>query len=200
MINRPGRFHYHFRFAYPSSQEVRQYLEDKVDNKHKEQIDKTVLLSKRMKLNYDYLRAIAFELNTGATLKDALQDLNIINTNGGQLYNVIAKVKGDKRVYTGTLHLNLLNEKELFDFTFSAKPDKSGKEFYDLEVDSLELDYTKLEELNNGLVIKNPESRLSVIDYKTDALSDWETFDDDAQIEYIIMEPIEQKDKYAITV
>ncbi|KAG0420463.1 hypothetical protein DMUE_6340, partial [Dictyocoela muelleri] len=155
---------------------------------------------KRMKLNYDYLRAIAFELNTGATLKDALQDLNIINTNGGQLYNVIAKVKGDKRVYTGTLHLNLLNEKELFDFTFSAKPDKSSKEFYDLEVDSLELDYTKLEELNNGLVIKNPESRLSVIDYKTDALSDWETFDDDAQIEYIIMEPIEQKDKYAITV
>lgn len=200
MINRPGRFHYHFRFAYPSSQEVRQYLEDKVDGKYKEQIDKAVLLSKRMKLNYDYLRAIAFELNTGTILKDALQDLNIINTNGGQLYNVTAKVKGDKRVYTGTLHLNLLNEKELFDFTFSAKPDKSSKEFYDLEVDSLELDYTKLEELNNGLVIKNPESRLSVIDYKTDVLSDWETFDDDAQIEYIMMEPIEQKDKYAITV
>lgn len=200
MINRPGRFHYHFRFAYPSSQEVREYLEDKVDSKHKEQIDKTVLLSKRMKLNYDYLRAIAFELNTGATLKDALKDLDIINTNDGQTYNLTAKVKGDNRAYTGKLYLNLLNEKETFDVTFSAKLDKASREFYDLDIDTLELDYTKLEELNNGLIIRNPESRLSMIDYKKDFSSDWETLTDNAQIEYITMEPIEQKDDYAITV
>lgn len=200
MINRPGRFHYHFRFAYPNSQEVREYLEDKVDSKHKEQIDKAVLLSKRMKLNYDYLRAIAFELNTGATLKDALQDLNIINTNDGQSYTLTAKVKGDNRVYTDRLYLNLLNEKEVFDVTFSAKPDKASKEFYDLEVDSLELDYTKLEELNNGLIIRNPQSRLSEVEFKGDFLSDWEVLNHDAQIEYIIMEPLVQKDDYAIRV
>ena len=200
MINRPGRFHYHFRFSYPTPQEVREYLEDKVDNKYEEQIDKAVLLSKRMKLNYDYLRAIAFELNTGTALKDALQDLNIINTDDGQSYTLTAKVKGDNRVYTDKVYLNLLDEKEVFDATFSAKPDKVGKEFYDLEVDSLELDYTKLEELNNGLIIRNPEHRLSEVQVKKDLISDWETINNDVKIEYIIMEPAVQKDEYAIKV
>lgn len=200
MVNRPGRFHYHFRFSYPSPQEVREYLEDKVDSKYKEQIDKAVLLSKRMKLNYDYLRAIAFELNTGTALKNALQDLNIINTDEGQSYTLTAKAKGDDKVYTDKVYLNLLDEKEVFDATFSAKPDKVGKEFYDLEVDSLELDYTKLEELNNGLIIRNPEHRLSEVQVKKDLISDWETINNDVKIEYIIMEPAVQKDEYAIKV
>ena len=200
MVNRPGRFHYHFRFSYPSPQEVREYLEDKVDSKYKEQIDKAVLLSKRMKLNYDYLRAIAFELNTGTALKNALQDLNIINTDEGQSYTLTAKAKGDDKVYTDKVYLNLLDEKEVFNATFSAKPDKIGKEFYDLEVNSLELDYTKLEELNNGLIIRNPEHRLSEIQLKKDLISDWETINNDVKIEYIIMEPIAEQDEYAIKV
>lgn len=28
MVNRPGRFHYHFRFGYPTGEEIRQYLTD----------------------------------------------------------------------------------------------------------------------------------------------------------------------------
>ena len=94
----------------------------------------------------------------------------------------------------------MLDEKEVFDATFSAKPDKIGKEFYDLEVDSLELDYTKLEELNNGLIIRNPEHRLSEIQLKKDLISDWETINNDVKIEYIIMEPIAEQDEYAIKV
>ena len=28
LVNRPGRFHYHFRFDYPSSEDIREYLTD----------------------------------------------------------------------------------------------------------------------------------------------------------------------------
>ena len=30
IVNRPGRFHYHFRFEYPSADEIRTYLYDKL--------------------------------------------------------------------------------------------------------------------------------------------------------------------------
>lgn len=202
MINRPGRFHYHFRFAYPSSQEVRQYLEDKVDNKHKEQIDKTVLLSKRMKLNYDYLRAIAFELNTGATLKEALKDLNIMNLESEyQHYKVTVKVKDDKELYIHeSAYLNLLNEKEIRDETFSARLDRKEKGFKDLDVEHLEYDFSKMEEIDGVLTIKNPKSRYAQISIKKDSFSDWETLNSSVEIEYITIEQRDIKDKYAITV
>lgn len=78
IVNRPGRFHYHFRFGYPSVTEVEVYLKDKVDKKYWGEIPNVVNLAAKTNLNYDCLRAIAFELQTGASLKDALQDLNII--------------------------------------------------------------------------------------------------------------------------
>ena len=54
MVNRPGRFHYHFRFGYPTGEEIRQYL------------------------------TIAFELRSGESFEAAIQDLNIINTHDEQ--------------------------------------------------------------------------------------------------------------------
>ena len=30
LVNRPGRFHYHFRFGYPTAEDIREYLSDKV--------------------------------------------------------------------------------------------------------------------------------------------------------------------------
>ncbi len=79
LINRPGRFHYHFRFEYPNDDEIRAYLEDKIDQAYWGQIDKVIAFSKRVDLNYDCLRSIAYELNTGLAFFDAIQDLNIIN-------------------------------------------------------------------------------------------------------------------------
>lgn len=80
LINRPGRFHYHFRFEYPSAQEIRQYLEDKLYEDYYGEIDNVVAFSGKVSLNYDCLRSIAFELNHGLTFSDAIKDLNIINT------------------------------------------------------------------------------------------------------------------------
>lgn len=77
MLNRPGRFHYHFKFNYPTSAEVREYLEDNVEEKYKKEINNVVKFAHRTDCNYDCLRAIAFELNTGLSFNEAIQDLNI---------------------------------------------------------------------------------------------------------------------------
>lgn len=65
MVNRPGRFHYHLRFEYPGAMEVREYLEDKLPRQYHNEIKEVVVFSRKVKLNYDRLRAIAFELSTG---------------------------------------------------------------------------------------------------------------------------------------
>ena len=79
LINRPGRFHYHFRFNYPTSEEITEYLQDNIDKQYWGEIENVVSFAGRVKLTYDCLRAIAFEINCGESFKSAIQDLNIIN-------------------------------------------------------------------------------------------------------------------------
>ena len=78
LINRPGRFHYHFRFLYPTADEIRDYMEDKLDKQYYHEIENVIAFSVRMNLNYDCLRSIAFELNNGLKFQEAINDLNII--------------------------------------------------------------------------------------------------------------------------
>lgn len=78
LINRPGRFHYHFRFEYPSDSEIQEYLCDKLDRNYWSQIDAVIAFSRKVDLNYDCLRSIAFELNTGNDFADAIKDLNMM--------------------------------------------------------------------------------------------------------------------------
>lgn len=80
LLNRPGRFHFHFRFEYPNADEVKIYLKDKLDKKYYSEINKVVSFSRKIKLNYDCLSAIALELNEGEIFEDAIKDLNILNT------------------------------------------------------------------------------------------------------------------------
>lgn len=80
LVNRPGRFHYHFRFEYPTSEEITVYLQDKLTPEYYGEINSVVSFALRVPLNYDCLRAIAFELNTGLPFKVAIKDLNILNT------------------------------------------------------------------------------------------------------------------------
>lgn len=81
LVNRPGRFHYHFRFDYPNADEVRAYLKDKLDEQYYDQIEAVVNFSGKINLNYDCLRAISFELNLGTPFAEAIKDMNIINMN-----------------------------------------------------------------------------------------------------------------------
>lgn len=79
IVNRPGRFHYHFRFEYPSADEIRTYLYDKLGKEYYHEIEPIVSFSRKVDLNYDCLRAIAFEVNSGESFCSAIKDLNIIN-------------------------------------------------------------------------------------------------------------------------
>ena len=81
MINRPGRFHYHFTIGAPTQDEVREYLTDNVSSEYASSIDDLVNLAGTIDMPYDYLRAIAFELNQGYPLKEVMSDLNITRAN-----------------------------------------------------------------------------------------------------------------------
>ena len=78
LINPPATFHYHFRFLYPTADEIRDYMEDKLDKQYYDEIENVIAFSVRMNLNYDCLRSIAFELNNGLKFQEAINDLNII--------------------------------------------------------------------------------------------------------------------------
>lgn len=79
LVNRPGRFHYHFRFEYPTPEEIRKYMEDHLLESQYKEIDKIISFSEKVYLNYDCLRAIAFELQNEETFEEAIKDLNILH-------------------------------------------------------------------------------------------------------------------------
>ena len=77
MLNRPGRFHYHFTLGAPCSDEVREYMKNELKPEYHEVINDVVNLATFGDMPYDYLRAIAFDLNQGYSLKEVMADLNI---------------------------------------------------------------------------------------------------------------------------
>ena len=92
LINRPGRFLYNIRFEYPSVAEIREYLLDKLGEAYLPEIEKVIQFSKKVSLNYDCLRAIAFELESGEPFEEAIKDMNITNTEA-QYYDIFLKYK-----------------------------------------------------------------------------------------------------------
>lgn len=129
LINRPGRFHYHFRFNYPSSEEIKEYLKDKLREEYYSEIDKVIVFSHKINLNYDCLRAIAFELNTGEKFETAIQDLNIINLNH-ETYNINLCFKNGITMNATDIKLDLFNNDEK---QYIALYDKDYQNLVDVE-------------------------------------------------------------------
>lgn len=119
LVNRPGRFHYHLRFEYPNAEAIREYLTDALDEQYHHEIQAVISFAGKVDLNYDCLRAIAFELNTGLTFKEAIADLNIINLDA-ERYTLVLVLNNGEELKTG----------ERLD-TFSS--DEISSEFYDPE-------------------------------------------------------------------
>lgn len=111
LVNRPGRFHYHFRFGYPQGDEIREYLGDKLQPEYRDEIEKVVAFAAKVDINYDCLRAIAFELNLGVSFADAIKDLNIVNVDH-ERYNLTIMFKDGKKVRTSTGNLDLFSDDE----------------------------------------------------------------------------------------
>lgn len=110
LINRPGRFHYHFRFEYPSADEIREYLVDKLPEDRHEEIKNVVAFSSKVSLNYDCLRAIAFELAQGLSFKEAIADLNIVNVNNNERYDVVLTFKDGTTVTSRDISFDMFEK------------------------------------------------------------------------------------------
>lgn len=98
MKNRPGRFHYHMEFTYPDPDVIAEYLRENVDNITDDNLKAVTDFSSKVDLNFDHLRAIAFELSMGYDLADCIDDLNIKrdpSTFRDPVFEVTVKFKGD---------------------------------------------------------------------------------------------------------
>lgn len=112
-LNRPGRFHYHFRFEALTVSLVREYLKDKAPCASKEDIKGVEQLATILKLNYDLLRAIAIELNAGLHYKEILEVLNILKTGDMEKpFRVAVKLKNGN-VVTLNKRLDITQERRL---------------------------------------------------------------------------------------
>lgn len=125
LVNRPGRFHYHFRFDYPTADEIREYLEDKIDKAYYGEIDKVIAFSRKVSLNYDCLRAIAFELSLGTSFEVAIKDLNIVNMSTSE-YNLTLVFEDGMKAINRRIYLDMFDDNEV-----SAElTDENGYDFY----------------------------------------------------------------------
>ena len=125
MINRPGRFHYHLTMTTPSQEEVEQYMRDKVDPQYETAIQDVVKLAGAVGMPYDYLRAIAFELNQGYSLKETMRDLNITKTD--TLKFDIKAYRKDGVVYEAWSVRLDLTQRDAEWLSVSNYSDKTGK-------------------------------------------------------------------------
>lgn len=111
LINRPGRFHYHIRFDYPTEEEVRTYLRDKLDEQYWNEVEEVVGFAARVNLNYDCLRAISFELAKGRTFKSAITDLNILNVDD-EKYNLRLYMSNGSIWESSNVYLDLFDKEQ----------------------------------------------------------------------------------------
>ena len=126
LVNRPGRFHYHFRFEYPSAEDIRNYLHDKLIPEAYSAIEDVVNFSKRVALNYDCLRAIAFELNLGQDFSGAISDLNIINVER-ERYRVMAKFADGSTLVNKDYHMDSFDDEEKTVYLYNRQDNYAGE-------------------------------------------------------------------------
>lgn len=111
LVNRPGRFHYQFRFDYPSAEEITAYLKDKLEEEYYGEIPSVVSFSRKVDLNFDCLRSIAFEINQGEKFEEAIKDLNIVNLEQ-EKYTLALHFKDGEILRANECHMNLFGDNE----------------------------------------------------------------------------------------
>ena len=92
LLGRPGRFHYHFKMVAPTKAEIAEYMNDNLKDDVKFNIDSIVKIGSTFDLTYDMMRAIAFELNHGYTLKESMADLNI-SFDDYMMFNIVIEME-----------------------------------------------------------------------------------------------------------
>lgn len=121
-INRPGRFHYNIHFEYPSTKDVEEYMKDNLLTEFHKEIPAIMSFANQAPLNYDSLRAIAFELNLGESFKSTIEDLNILDTDI-MYYNIFIYFNNGvvSNMNNISLELNSKDKHRLVDVQYNNK-------------------------------------------------------------------------------
>lgn len=164
LINRPGRFHYHFVLGNPNPDEIKEYMTDKLKPEYHNLIKKLVGFSMNVDLTYDVLRAIAFELNMGYSFEDTLMDLNI-SKEGTPKYTVkVEFADGTCRMRVGERINTYSNDRVYIWFN-----DKNGR-----SSESIRLDFNP-----SDIVLDIDHSEMMLDPSKVERYIDADYFDED---------------------
>lgn len=134
MMNRPGRFHYHIQFQHPSADEIELYLKDKLKPEFHHQITIVKRFANRFDLNYDSLRAIAFDLNLGYSFLETMEDLNVSSTESESVRYTINVYHSDGTVGTAETDINLMSSAVAFRY-HTPSGDSGYVRFSPLEIE-----------------------------------------------------------------
>ena len=96
MLNRPGRFLYHYRFGCLNQHDIVAYLEDELADKTMLDYLSSILLGHQV--NYDSLACIVSEINAGEDIDETMQDLNL---DGHEQKSYDASLTIDGLLYSG---------------------------------------------------------------------------------------------------
>jgi hypothetical protein len=164
LINRPGRFHYHFILGNPNPDEIKEYMSDKLKPEYHHLIKKLIGFSLNVDLTYDVLRAIAFELNMGYSFEDTLMDLNI-SKEGTPKYNIrVDFADGSYRIVSGQ-RINTYSNDRVY-FWFSEKNGRGS-------------DSIRLEFIPSDIVLDMDHAEMTLDPEKVERYVDEDYFDFD---------------------
>jgi hypothetical protein len=164
LLNRPGRFHYHFVLGNPNPDEIKEYMTDKLKPEYHHLIKKLVGFSMNVDLTYDVLRAIAFELNMGYSFEDTLMDLNI-SKEGTPKYNIRVDFSDGSYRLCNSQKINTYSNDRMY-FWFSEKNGRSS--------DSIRIDL-----IPSDIVLDMDHAEMTIDPTKVERYIDEDYFDFD---------------------
>lgn len=172
LLNRPGRFHYHFILGTPTGEEVREYMEDNLKGEARQYIEKIVALSSISAFTYDVLRAIAFDLNQGYELTETLLDLNIERERYVTLDIRIVFTNGLVATQSSPTELDMFNNRNNYEwFSFNKKDIPHAFEKY---CSSVRVDF-----YTRDVVVDERGYHIDPSKVSIEFDDDWEYMDDD---------------------
>ena len=168
LLNRPGRFHYHFVLGNPNPDEIKEYMTDKLKPEYHHLIKKLIGFSLNVDLTYDVLRAIAFELNMGYSFEETLMDLNI-SKEGTPKFNIRVEFSDVSYRTVNGQRINTYSNERVYVW-FNDKSGHSG--------DSIRLDFTP-----SDIVLDMDHAEMTLDPSKVERYIDEDYFDMDKEEE-----------------
>lgn len=204
LLNRPGRFYYHFEFPALSDKECTEYLIHETKGVSKKDIKYAVVAMQNYNINYDCLAAIASELSHKRSIDDTLRDLNL-DRRGNSEYAVYITINGHD--YSGILEYSLSQLQEchsrrtLYLYSVNPCPPKAKRvstgflgTSVNITVNKFTIEMTKDGEIQfpidatNFVELYCPDGGVSIPDKK----------DDDGDNYYIILDELKSISKVTL--